>query len=116
MNMSRALGAAYLSHQVEQLEKTVNSTNWRDRKMPTGPASPPAVRRAQNTPNVKVAPKKKTGEVQIETRRKSPEVESKKDADIVVVDASVLVHALYKVKKWCKAGQEEVVIIPLEGA
>lgn len=38
-----------------------------------------------------------------------------KDADIVVVDSSVLVNALYQVKKWCKEGRKEVIIIPLEG-
>jgi hypothetical protein len=38
-----------------------------------------------------------------------------KDADIVVVDASVLVHALYQVKKWCKEGRQEKIIVPLEG-
>ena len=38
-----------------------------------------------------------------------------KDADVVVVDASVLVHALHQVKRWCRDGREEVVIVPLEG-
>lgn len=40
---------------------------------------------------------------------------SAKDADVVVVDASVLVNALGQVKKWCRDGQEEVIIVPLEG-
>lgn len=49
-------------------------------------------------------------------KRGSAEEERKaKDADIVVVDASVLIHALYQVKKWCRDGREEVIIIPLEG-
>lgn len=39
-----------------------------------------------------------------------------KDADVVVVDASVLIHALYQVKKWCRDGREEIVIVPLEGS
>jgi hypothetical protein len=38
-----------------------------------------------------------------------------KDADIVVIDASVLVHALYQVKKWCRDGRKEILIVPLEG-
>lgn len=38
-----------------------------------------------------------------------------KDADVVVVDASVLVHALSQLKKWCKDGRPEVILIPLEG-
>jgi len=37
-----------------------------------------------------------------------------KDADIIVVDASVLVHALYQVKKWCRDGRKEILIVPLE--
>jgi hypothetical protein len=41
--------------------------------------------------------------------------EKEKDADVVVVDASVLVHALHQVKRWCREGREEVVIVPLEG-
>ena len=40
---------------------------------------------------------------------------AEKDADVVVVDASVLVHALPQVKKWCRDGRKEVVIVPLEG-
>ncbi len=38
-----------------------------------------------------------------------------KEADIIVVDASVLVHALYQVKRWCKDGRDQVLIVPLEG-
>lgn len=39
----------------------------------------------------------------------------KKDADIVVLDASVLVHALDQLKKWCKSKREEIIVVPLEG-
>ena len=39
-----------------------------------------------------------------------------KDADVIVVDASVLVNALGQLKKWCRDGQEEIIIVPLEGA
>jgi hypothetical protein len=42
-------------------------------------------------------------------------MEEEKDADVVVVDASVLVHALHQVKRWCRDGREEIVIVPLEG-
>ena len=50
-------------------------------------------------------------------RQKETERENgrEKDADVVIVDASVLVHALPQVKKWCRDGREEVVIVPLEG-
>lgn len=38
-----------------------------------------------------------------------------KDADVVVVDASLLVHALGQLKAWCKKGRKEIVVVPLEG-
>ena len=133
MAMSRALGAAFLNHQVEQLEKVVSSNgptsgNWRDRKHPaTGSA-----KRDSSSPPVKIAPKTKveTKGLQMKERdrafdrnnttsptmkRTSAEDKREKDADIVVVDASVLIHALYQVKKWCRDGRQEIIIIPLEG-
>ncbi|TFK19634.1 hypothetical protein FA15DRAFT_682895 [Coprinopsis marcescibilis] len=133
--MSRALGAAFLNHQVEQLERTVTGAgpgNWRDRRQPQSNGFAPngAVRRGPTAPGPKVAPRKR-GEIPVgaarreeaegqrvssaspTARRRSAE-EDRKDADIVVVDASVLVHALYKVKKWCRDGREEIIIVPLE--
>ena len=38
-----------------------------------------------------------------------------KDADIVVLDSSVLIHALGQLKKWSRDGREEIIIVPLEG-
>ncbi|KAJ3494832.1 hypothetical protein NLJ89_g10728 [Agrocybe chaxingu] len=141
--MSRALGAAFLNHQVEQLEKTVSSNgpgsgNWRDRKGQYGPNSPGAGKRGPNSPGVKIVQKKKGGadgqaaaqkdrgppkdrdfdrsiaSSPVARRRSAEEDRKDKDADIVVVDASVLIHALYQVKKWCRDGREEIVIVPLE--
>lgn len=127
--MSRALGAAFLNHQVEQLEKTVSnggpaSGNWRDRRQAHqrtySPVSPgaTATKRGSNP----VAQTKKGGETPVDrttnispTARKRSGEEERKDADVVVVDASVLVNALYQVKKWCRDGREEIVIVPLEG-
>ncbi|KAL1719956.1 hypothetical protein EV715DRAFT_198134, partial [Schizophyllum commune] len=106
--MSRALGAAFLSHQVQQLESAVSerNPNWRDRKL--GPRKPP--------PNV---PRRRGGDVErprgeAKGSRRSGDHTREKDADVVIVDASVLVHALGQVKKWCREGREEIVIIPLE--
>lgn len=161
--MSRALGAAFLTHQVEQLEKSVASGttgpasgNWR-RQQPS--QSPPRghgtqvpsanpngnAKRPPMAPGIKVASRKPGEDSQAarkargtgrdagagvgvsttkgqaqphDVRRKEGgerAKESTKDADIVVVDASVLVHALYQLKKWCRDGREEVVIVPLEG-
>ena len=133
MAMSRALGAAFLSHQVEQLEKSISSNgptsgNWRDRKYPaTGSA-----KRGPSSPAVKMVPKTKVDTMALSTkerdkdlgritstspstRRMSAEDKREKHADIIVVDASVLIHALYQVKKWCRDGRQEIVIVPLEG-
>lgn len=143
--MSRALGAAFLHHQVEQLEKTVSSSgptsgNWRDRKAPTlTNGSSASGRRGLISPAGKAAQRKKTGDIYPSaatkewttakdkefdrsmtasptSRRRSAEQERKaKEADIIVVDGSVLIHALYQVKRWCRDGREEVIIVPLEG-
>lgn len=137
--MSRALGAAFLSHQVEQLEKSVTrgpaSGNWRDRRQPQadlGVPHPNPNRRSTIIHGAKLRPasgQKQTKKEYIDRERDSPDPKHRdkekprklsdtvadKDADLVVVDASVLVHALYQVKKWCKEGREEIVIIPLEG-
>jgi hypothetical protein len=139
--MSRALGAAFLNHQVEQLEKSVGngptSGNWRDRErgLDSRQGHTPGVL-YNTTTGAKPKPKKKhvaevnsekkdkrekgrDGRLSGEGRRSSEGTrkgEKEKDADVVVVDASVLVHALYQVKKWCRDGRNEVLIVPLEGA
>ncbi|KAJ7602448.1 hypothetical protein DFH06DRAFT_1115699 [Mycena polygramma] len=119
--MSRALGAAFLNHQVEQLEKSAASGNWRSRA--PNPQSSKRVQQSGNNGNIattgKPAPRKKTAGVLIIPRDTPPasvrrSMEDDKDADVVVVDASVLVHALHQVKKWCRDGRQEVVIVPLE--
>ncbi|KAG5643750.1 hypothetical protein DXG03_009684 [Asterophora parasitica] len=150
--MSRALGAAFLNHQVEQLEKTVSapngpaSGNWRRRQAtqtapPTGGVPNGTAKRPPMAPGIKVASRRPGEESQAarkgraqamdtgagaprshpqDNARRSTDDEregrrAEKDADVVVVDASVLVHALYQLKKWCREGREEVVIVPLEG-
>ena len=133
MAMSRALGAAFLNHQVEQLEKTVStngptSGNWRDRKHPAtgsakrGPSSPAAKMAPKTKVETKALPMKERDRdfdrktpTSPSMRRISTEDKREKDADIIVVDASVLIHALYQVKKWCRDGRQEIVIVPLEG-
>ena len=91
--------------------------------------SPASGRRGPTSPGGKAAQRKKAGErttlkdiefdrstTSSPTRIRSTEQERKmKDADIVVVDGSVLIHALYQVKKWCRDGREEILIVPLEG-
>ena len=123
--MSKALGAAFLNHQVEQLEKTVSAKDyggWRDRR---SQAIGDYARGGNNRRPPQVVgggPKvvKKGGERaevnNADERRRREGTGDEKDADIVVVDASVLVHAISHVKKWCRDGRQEIVIVPLEGA
>jgi hypothetical protein len=135
--MSRALGAAFLSHQVEQLEKSVSAApprpspsrshnnNWRDRqrshpqqsfdsKRGQFPIGGIRITTAHGHQQHQQQQKERPGTTKnrgAEDAMKS----SAKEADVIVVDASVLVNALGQVKKWCRDGQEEVIIIPLEG-
>ncbi|GJE95272.1 hypothetical protein PsYK624_114550 [Phanerochaete sordida] len=114
--MSKALGAAFLNHQVEQLEKTVSAKEhggWRDRKF-NGPQAPNNRRPAPGAgggPKVARRGDEVSGQ---DERRKREGTAADKDADIVVLDASVLVHGISQVKKWCREGRPEVVIVPLE--
>ncbi|KAF7293149.1 PINc domain-containing protein [Mycena chlorophos] len=124
--MSRALGAAFLNHQVEQLEKqSAASQNWRSSspKQQRGgqqmafPASKGGSPRKKNAAGVLTMPNPKTTNMAPAVARLSLEDEAaakEKDADVVVVDSSVLVHALHQVKRWCREGREEIVIVPLE--
>lgn len=121
--MSRALGAAFLNHQVEQLEKSAASGNWRSRAPNTQASTKRAQHPGNNAPiatSGKQAPRKKAAGMLVIPRDTPPasvrrSMEDEKDADVVIVDASVLVHALHQVKKWCRDGRHEVVIVPLEG-
>ena len=134
--MSRALGAAFLSHQVEQLEKSVTSRagmgNWRDRRQSQGDNASTNMRGtnergSKRPPHAQGGkPVRKKGGEPAEKEREKNETKlgrrsaeepknAEKDADVVVVDSSVLVNAIYQVKKWCKEGRKEIVIVPLEG-
>lgn len=128
--MSRALGAAFLSHQVEQLEKSVNNrtpgtANRKDRRVPHSdqdgrnssekyhnPQGTATYRRVSGSP-----PKQRIDDrpVRESPGQKQRRGQDTKDADIVVLDTSVLIHALGQLKKWSRDGREEIVIVPLEG-
>ncbi|PSR84212.1 hypothetical protein PHLCEN_2v5500 [Hermanssonia centrifuga] len=124
--MSKALGAAFLNHQVEQLEKSVSNGpngNWRDRRYHISQAQDHtrAANNNRRTPGngalrTAVKPTQKGNEKldSVQDRGKKEDGGADKDADIVILDASVLIHALPNVKKWCRDGRQEVVIVPLE--
>ncbi|KAJ3522509.1 hypothetical protein NM688_g8864 [Phlebia brevispora] len=111
--MSKALGAAFLNHQVEQLEKSVSangpSGNWRDRR-----SRAPAQDYPRGGEHQQEAPER-CGSEDGREKARNEYFNPEKEADVIVVDASVLVHALPHVKKWCRDGRQEVVIVPLEG-
>ena len=139
--MSRALGAAFLSHQVEQLEKSVsaapprpppsrnynsNSNNWRDRQRPHSQPSADSKRGQLPIGGIKITTATNAHSQHQHQQKERPlagknrgaddaKKTNAKEADVIVVDASVLVNALGQVKKWCRDGQEEIIIVPLEG-
>ena len=121
--MSRALGAAFLNHQVEQLEKSVNNripgtANWRDRRVPHSDEKHPPLPGALTSRRVSGSPPKQRFDHK--PPRDSSDMKQKrgqetKDADVIVLDASVLIHALGQLKKWSREGRKEIIIVPLEG-
>lgn len=139
--MSRALGAAFLSHQVEQLEKSVsaapprpspsrnhnnNNNNWRDRQRSHPQQSADSKRGQLPIGGIRITTTTHTHQQHQQQQKERPgttknrgaedaKKTSAKEADVIVVDASVLVNALGQIKKWCRDGQEEIIIIPLEG-
>lgn len=120
--MSRALGAAFLNHKVEELEKTVTANpnangvferNRRDRRGSQGNdtvrgrgGGPRQGRNASRRSNEEERDRVSDGEKRTAAHQ---------DAKTVVVDASVLVHCLGKLKDWCKPYRKEIIIVPLEG-
>ncbi|KAN0114211.1 hypothetical protein V8E52_007009 [Russula decolorans] len=138
--MSRALGAAFLSHQVEQLEKSVsaapprpspsrnhsnnNNNNWRDRQRSHPQQSADSKRGQLPIGGIRITTTTHTQQQHQQqkerpgaTKNRGAEDAKKtsvKEADVIVVDASVLVNSLGQIKKWCRDGQEEIIIVPLE--
>jgi hypothetical protein len=114
--LSRALGAAFLSHQVEQLEKSVGnaSGNWRDRRFQihhqAGLRDPGYHARGPTHTSPK-----RSNTLTANTGTTDQKEHKDKVADVIVVDASVLVHALNQLKLWSRPERKEVVIVPLEG-
>lgn len=129
--LSRALGAAFLSHKVEELEKTVStSPNYggfqgrekKDRRL--SPTLDYATRgrggrgrggRPQRGGRPRAPDDEYKGDHSYKPDNREEERTVDKDADVVVVDASVLIHALGQMKVWAKYGRQEIVIVPLEG-
>jgi len=124
------LGAAFLSHQVEQLEKSVNNrtpgtANWRDRRVPHSDQGGMSSSEKHHNPSGALSSRRVSGSppkqriddrpLKVPSDRKQKRGQDTRDADIIVLDASVLIHALGQLKKWSRDGREEIIIIPLEG-
>ncbi|KAG8994496.1 hypothetical protein FRB94_009835 [Tulasnella sp. JGI-2019a] len=124
--MSRALGTAFLTHQVAQLEKEVFSS---DRVIYNGRGGGSG--RGGNGAGKRGRGGGRGGRIQFPTdhqqhqrqrldadndgytrERRMPE--TKQVAERLVIDASVLIHALGKVREWSRDDRKEIVVIPLE--
>ncbi|KAB5591197.1 hypothetical protein CTheo_5371 [Ceratobasidium theobromae] len=130
-SMSRALGAAFLSHQVAELERT-NQQRSRTPRSRGGRSG--GMRRAERDdydPDFDRARAKAAFGIHTDESWRRPQssddtasestspprqtliLDRPPRADVIVVDASVLIHALGAVQRWCHNGHTEVVI-PLE--
>lgn len=121
--MSRALGAAFLTHQVAQLENkigTLNNSNGfggrRGGGMVRGAPAPGRGRgggrgRGSSVGIINTSPRKAIVSEDMVPREK----EKTPMANVIVLDASVLVHALGQVKRWCREERKETLVVPLEG-
>lgn len=133
--MSRALGTAFLSHQVSQLEKDIikgsnNGPQGRGNARGGGRGGRGGARGGSRGGGRNGHPRpqlgapgqaddnqdsNRPGATQWRSNKAIKEVTQAKVADRIVVDASVLIHALPTVRTWCRDSSKEVVIIPLEG-
>ena len=105
--MSKALGQAFLSHQVTRLEEDAGGRGRNSNRRGSSRAHSDINNRARNT-----VPKRNMTNTAIDDQSAQP---ISKPPSKVVLDASVLIHALDQVRKWCTAENEIKIIIPLEG-
>ena len=104
--MSRALGAAFLSHQVAELEKSVGNMQVNNNNRTRGGGGRGGGRgRGGRMPDTSRGP--------VESKPRL--VKQPHSADRIIIDASVLIHALNQVKNWCREDRKETLIVPLEG-
>lgn len=123
--MSKALGAAFLSHQVEQLESKMGKLGVeRSQKGPVDTYLLDQGRRGERDADSasgglrtgtrgRGAPRPTSERAQQQPRRTSGGADS--HFEVIVLDSSVLIHALDQVTKWCKPHRSETLIVPLEG-
>lgn len=118
--MARNLGAAFLNHKVEELSKKTQAAEFqrnRERRGSRGGVAGgqrPSTRNGRQLRNDEATKGFRNNDGEHSSEREDRPV-GRKDANVVVVDASVLVHALGQLKAWCRNNREEIVIVPLEG-
>jgi len=106
--MSKALGQAFLSHQVRRMEEDAGGRGrHNNNRRGSSRVQYDTSNKSRNT----VA---KRGVVNTTSNDGNGQPVSKPPSRIVL-DASVLIHALDQVRKWCSADSETKIIIPLEG-
>ncbi|KAA1120833.1 hypothetical protein PGTUg99_024546 [Puccinia graminis f. sp. tritici] len=106
--MSRALGAAFLQHKVQQLERNVDDLSFRRdlHQIPPRSHHPPA-----NSNHSSRNQSKKKSSPQPDSTPSSSKPSS--PAPIKVIDTSMLIHALPILKKWVREEKFKIVI-PLD--
>ncbi|KZW03208.1 hypothetical protein EXIGLDRAFT_725668 [Exidia glandulosa HHB12029] len=105
--MSRALGAAFLSHQVQELERAVASSPRRGTPRGRGRGAGPDTGRGGGRRNNH----RKQGS---EDTSGDDQATLPPNVSVIVLDASVLVHAPAQVKRWCKDDGAPDLVVPLE--
>jgi len=111
LSMSRALGAAFLSHQVEQLERSVSEKDQaRNRQSFGGRGRPRADSRSKRYKETRRSREENTAVIPDKPRNDRKEV----DADVLITDASILIYGLSHLKRWSRDGREKIVVVPLE--
>ncbi|KAL5512447.1 hypothetical protein ACEPAG_3439 [Sanghuangporus baumii] len=113
--MARTLGAAFLNHQVEELSKKTMAMELqkpRERRGSRGGGQRSSPRNARHQQTDEQRKFRSLDGEHSSEREDRPA--GKKDANVIVVDASVLVHAIGQLKVWCRNNREEIIIVPLE--
>ena len=100
--MSKALGQAFLAHQVRQLEAGA------------GPRGKPP-RRGTPRRQLDVMGRDKSPQNQAQHTAAPRLMANQTIPSIIILDASVFVHSLDQIKKWLSAERPERLVVPLEG-
>lgn len=113
--MSRALGAAFLQHQVQQLERNLDDMSFRRDRVPN----------AQTPSRTRASPSARNGKPKLDSRHVASSSSGQSSnphqptmaplpLEVRVIDTSILIFALPVLKRWKAEGKFKIVI-PLDG-